>query len=71
MALALNRFKGEYAALLDTCTELIEERQQIEAVITQSTPLESLDDLELTEQYLTGLRESHEVPACMLICVVG
>lgn len=61
MMATLSKFQTEYNVLLETCDQLAEEREHIEAIISTSTRLENLDDLELAEQYLTSLSENQEV----------
>lgn len=57
----LQSIQDDYKNLLETAEEMLEERAAIEDIITSSTKLESLDDLEMAQNYLTSLAQSQEV----------
>lgn len=61
MLSTVSHYEKEYGKLLETCEELAAERVLVEQVISKTTRLENLDDLELAQQYLESLAESQEV----------
>lgn len=67
MLTTVSHYEKEYGKLLETCEELAEERLLIEQVISKTTRLENLDDLELVQQYLGSLAESQEVNSLLFV----